>query len=674
MQKLHQHNPTLLLLIAVCAAIMASCRDDDIVVYPTTNDTGHRDSTQYYGLYVLNEGNMGSNKCTLDFLDLTTGIYSRNIYPSRNPSQVMELGDVGNDIKIYGSSLWMVVNMSNKVEVADARTAVSRGHADIPNCRCIAFDGAYAYVSSYVGEIGSESVLGGVYKVDTATLEVTAKVTVGYQPDELAVIGGKLYVANSGGYQVINGKPYDRRVSVIDLKTFTKERDIDVAPNLSLIRPDKHGRLWVASRGDGKAYPSRLYMLEPDANGQMALTDSIDTPVGGMCIAGDSLFFYSSSAHTQGGQNSTFGLVDLTTLTITNRQPIMPPAESPIKTPYGIIVNPSTRDIYVMDATNYVSSGKLYCFSKDGRFKWVTWTGDIPGHACFLSTKADESTPLPSDPTNYSPYILAVDEYVPAPGQFVNTMPECTADDTPASVADKCTEAIGGNRSGLVTLGAYGGYITFHFDHSVVNVEGQRDIYIKGNAYTGNSEPGIVMVMQDTNRNGLPDDTWYEISGSADTDSVGKVVYGYEITYSHAPMADIPWTDNQGRSGKVERNEFHAQEYFPLWLPTPLTFKGTLLPRNAVDRGNGTTHYWWLSTLREGYADNYSNTDTLACSIDIGWAVDANRQPVKLDHIDFVRVYSGQNQQCGWIGETSTEISGAQDLHPRERLKMKNEK
>ena len=660
---INRHIITLMLLLAYLV-ILASCRDDDIVAYPIETDTGHSESTQYGGMYVLNEGNMGSNKCTLDFLDLTTGIYTRNIYPSRNPNQVMELGDVGNDIKIYGSSLWIVVNMSNKVEVADARTAVSRGHVNIPNCRYVAFDGGYAYVSSYVGEIGKESVLGGVYKVDTASLQVVGKLTVGYQPDELAVCNGKLYVANSGGYQALNGKGYDRCVSVIELKTFTKERDIDVAPNLSLIRTDSHGRLWVASRGDYGTYPARLYMLAPNGSGQMALADSIDTPVSGMCIMGDSLYYYGIENDSKGKHTNTFGLIDLNKRTIVSRQAITPPEESPIKTPYGIIVNPSTRDIYVMDATNYVSSGKLYCFSRDGRFKWVTWTGDIPGHACFLNQKADDIPLTPPDPSNYSPYILAVDEYVPAPGQFVNTMPECTADDTPATVAEKCTEAIGGNRSGMVTLGAYGGYITFHFDHSVANVEGQRDIYIKGNAYNGNSEPGIVMVSQDTNHNGLPDDPWYEISGSADTDSVGKVIYGYEITYTPNPMGNIPWTDNQSRSGQVERNEFHSQEYYPLWIGTPLKFKGTLLPRNAEDRGNGTTQYWWLSTLLYGYADNYTSTDINACSIDIGWSVDANRQPIHLDYIDFVRVYSGENQLCGWLGETSTEICGAEDLHP----------
>lgn len=60
---------------------------------------------------------MGSNKCTLDYLDYVNGYYIRNLYSERNPNVVKELGDVGNDIQIYGSKLYVVVNCSHKVEV-----------------------------------------------------------------------------------------------------------------------------------------------------------------------------------------------------------------------------------------------------------------------------------------------------------------------------------------------------------------------------------------------------------------------------------------------------------------------------------------------------------------------------------------------------------------------------
>ena len=360
---------------------LSSCREDDDVVQPTIDDTGQQTITDYLGLYVLCEGNMGSNKATLDYLDLHTGQYHKNIFPSRNPNQVKELGDVGNDCQIYGRRLWLVVNSSNKVEVCTADSAFSLGHVDVPNCRFLAFHEGFAYVSSYVGPTGGSSVLGSVYKIDTLSLQVVAKTTVGYQPEEMAVVDGKLYVANSGGYNAMQGLGYDRTVSVVDLATFREERKIDVAPNLFRLRADSHGQLWVTSRGDYADTPSRLYLLSKDGNGLMAKSDSIDVPVSDLDFRGDSLCYVGASYDANWNQQTNFGVVDIRSKHLLTTQLVKDATE--IETAYGLKIHPLTGDIYVMDATNYVSSGWLFCYDKDGNFRWKTSTGDIPGHACW---------------------------------------------------------------------------------------------------------------------------------------------------------------------------------------------------------------------------------------------------------------------------------------------------
>ena len=642
------------------ALLFCSCRSDDQIIYMEEDVIDAKaDDGEMAGMYVLCEGNMGSNKCTLDFLDLKGGAdgqihYLRNIYAERNPSEVKELGDVGNDVKVYGSQLWLVVNCSNKVEVCRASDTKKIAKIDIPNCRYLAFHEGFAYITSYVGPVGSSSdaPLGQVYKVDTLTHQIVGRVTVGYQPDELEVLGDYLYVANSGGYRAPN---YDNTVSIVNLKTFQEDRKVEVAINLQRIRSDQHGQLWVTSRGNNADQKGTLLWLQPEADGQLSVGGQLDISVGDLCIVGDSLYFINPDT-------KTYGIVNVSTHQVVTSQLSTASELAQVKMPYGIIVNPKTRDFYVMDAKNYVSSGELLHFLADGSFDYKVRTGDIPGHAAFVknTVKTDSASQSADD---VHKFIQAVDEYVPAPGQFVNTLPEATADDTPATMAQKCTERLAGGAGQLVTLGAFGGYITFHFDHPVTNVQGERDFAIWGNAYTGNSEPGIVMVSVDVNGNGLPDDEWYELSGSADTDSIAKVVYDYQVTYTKAPMQDVPWQDNQGKSGAVARNTFHQQEYFPLWLGNELTLKGTLLPPNGHDEGTNGTPYYVLQALRYGYADNYPNSNREGCSFDISWAVDHLRQPVTLSHVDFIRVYNAQLQQCGWLGETSTEITGAEDLH-----------
>lgn len=136
-------------------AFLASCRGDVEMVLSEELQLlpDDRSAETHVGFYLLNEGNMGSNKATLDFLDFKRGVYRRNIYAEINPTVPKEMGDVGNDIAIYGSRLYAVINCSNKIEVMNARTTKRIGQVEIPNCRYIQFHGRYAYVTSYAGPV-----------------------------------------------------------------------------------------------------------------------------------------------------------------------------------------------------------------------------------------------------------------------------------------------------------------------------------------------------------------------------------------------------------------------------------------------------------------------------------------------------------------------------------------
>ena len=370
--------------------LLSACRQDVMIVPMEKSDPGGKTQQgDIIGMYLLNEGNMGSNKSSLDYLDLSdsTAHYYRNIYSQRNPSTVMSLGDVGNDCKIYGSRLWLVINCSNKVEVARADSAIRIGKVNIPNCRYVTFNDRYAYVSSYVGTVyaSSNSPLGSVYKVDTLTLQKVDSCSVGYQPEEMAIIGNQLYVANSGGYQGMTGQGYESTVSVIDMATMQETSKIEVAPNLHHLKADKYNQLWVTARGDYMTEASSIWWLAPDESGKMKVGGYIDQPVSDLCIVGDSLYFYGSQWSEVSMSNTiTYGIINVKTHQVVSTCLSSAPEISKIRMPYGIIVNPIHRDFYLMDAKNYVSSGELLHFLPDGTFDWKVSTGDIPAHAAFL--------------------------------------------------------------------------------------------------------------------------------------------------------------------------------------------------------------------------------------------------------------------------------------------------
>ncbi|BAV07573.1 hypothetical protein SAMN05421788_10977 [Filimonas lacunae] len=373
-------------LVLLLVFATPSCRKDAEVFQAELDSLAAPAQNGYLGFYLLNEGNMGSNKSTLDYFDFTTGIYQRNIYAGINPTVPKELGDVGNDLAIYGSKLYAVINASNKVEVMDAKTAKRIGQIEIPNCRYIKFDKGFAYITSYAGPIEinpNYAQKGYVAKVDTATLAIVARCIVGYQPDELEITGGKIYVANSGGYMGAgNSEKYERTVSVIDLETFTEEKRIDVAYNLHHIKVDKRGDLWVTSRGDYKQLPSRLYFIDKTTQ---QVTDTLPIAVSEFYLDGDSLYIYSTEwSYITNSNVITYGIANTRTHEIVTHSFITDGTDKDIEIPYGIMVHPVTKDIYVTDAGNYVSPGLLYCFSKEGKKKWSVRTGDIPAHFALL--------------------------------------------------------------------------------------------------------------------------------------------------------------------------------------------------------------------------------------------------------------------------------------------------
>lgn len=374
-------NIRLCAVVITMVVLLFSCRKEEQIVPSTSTTVTGGESGEICGFFLLNEGNMGSNKSTLDYFDYQTGIYTKNIYAERNPGVVKELGDVGNDIQIYGNKLYAVVNCSHFVEVMDVRTARHITQISIPNCRYIVFKGRYAYVSSYAGpvQIDPNARLGYVAKVDTVTMSVVGTCTVGYQPEEMVISGNKLYVANSGGYRVPN---YDRTVSVIDLDTFREVKKIDVAINLHRLELDKYGQIWVSSRGDYYDTPSKTFVI--DSRTDEVIDELKLLPNSEMAVCGDSLYVYSTEWSYLTHRNTiSYAIVNVRTRKVVTRNFITDGTNEQIAIPYGIAINPNTREFFVTDAKDYVTPGTLYCFNPDGTKKWSVETGDIPAHIVF---------------------------------------------------------------------------------------------------------------------------------------------------------------------------------------------------------------------------------------------------------------------------------------------------
>lgn len=275
-------------------------------------------------------------------------------------------------------------------------------------------------------------------------------------------------------------------------------------------------------------------------------------------------------------------------------------------------------------------------------------------------------------------YIHQVFEYKPAPGQYVNK--------APWGVPQSANSIIGGI-TGSLTLGAFGGYVIFSFEEPVQNHPQNPygiDFTIFGNPVGTQAEHGIVWVMKDVNENGLPDDTWYELAGSDYFFS--STIQNYEVTYTNPKAdvaADVPWIDNLGNTGYIYTNTFNTQPYYPLVELFPhidndsYSLSGTKV-QDEVYMHSGAT--MGSKSKAFGYADSTprgSGSHTLPNNpytsgiensggdgFDISWAVDYEGNYVDLDEIHFIKVQTAVLAHAGWLGEISTEVTGAAVVEP----------
>ncbi|KAA6310828.1 hypothetical protein EZS27_037939, partial [termite gut metagenome] len=358
----------------------------------------------------------------------------------------------------------------------------------------------------------------------------------------MCVQNNKLYGSNAGGLDSPN---YDNTVSVVDIPAFTEIKRITVGDNPGKICADVYRDVYVAVRGNPTGSNQSLIRIDSRTDN---IAGSYPERVMNFAIDNEVAYIYNYDYHTQSSQIKVF---DVQTETVLRENFITDGTQ--LTTPYGINVNPYNGNVYITDAYNYTVTGDVLCFNPQGELQFRLNDVGINPNTVIFSNKISTSEVNTGKPDIPSAFAGNVWVYTPAPGQFINTATSAYKEGfTAGQVLAYADERI--KQRSLLTLGGFGGNILLGFDHTVENIAGAYDFKIYGNAYEGSSEPGIVLVSKDVNNNGLPDDEWYELAGSEYRSD--KVIKAYEITYYRPVplLANIRWTDNQGREGYIPRN------------------------------------------------------------------------------------------------------------------------
>jgi hypothetical protein len=345
----------LVVVALISSVFFVSCTDD--------NDNNQAPLGSYdNGALILNQGGFGKGNASVSYLSDDFVTQQNTIFSLVNPT--ITLGDTGQDIGLYQNLAFIVLNVSDKIEVVNRYTMahVATIATGLSNPRYIAFSNGKAFVTNW-GDGGSTSD-DYVAVLNLSTYALTTKIAVAEGPERIVENNNKLYVAHQGGYG------YGKTISVINAVDNTLATTINVGdvPNSLEIN---NGALYVICGGKpsySAAETAGSFVKIDLSNNTVSNTISFPakTHPSNLDIVDANVFYTVGSAIYK----STLAASTLpsTPLFTTTAQGV-----------YGVYSFAVNNDkIYVGDAGDYSSNGKVYVYSSMGILEHNYTVGVIP--------------------------------------------------------------------------------------------------------------------------------------------------------------------------------------------------------------------------------------------------------------------------------------------------------
>lgn len=234
------------LSIAAASAILftTSCRNDD-PVNPISQGLYEN------GVLITNEGNFGKPNAGISYIDSgLTGIVN-DVYKTENNQQ--NLGDVLNSVAFSNNKIYLVVNNSNKVVVANRYTMKKEAEItnNIKQPRHATVAGKYLYVTNDMYQ-GPKSV--SIYStIDNSFVKSISFTT---PAEEIHTVGSAVFVQNAS-FGLGN------KVSIINTDTKEIAKEFSVPQGIISTSISYNNAFYVISN---EANDSYIYKYSPEGN------------------------------------------------------------------------------------------------------------------------------------------------------------------------------------------------------------------------------------------------------------------------------------------------------------------------------------------------------------------------------------------------------------------------
>ena len=358
-----------LLLPLMAVFCLASCSDDDVTKEP--------EYVAPWDIYFLNEGSWGMNDASITTYNETSKVYFEDLYYSSNDKK---LGDVAQDI-VYGDNhcLYVAVSESRYIAKLDANckelTRYKTSDTEMQPRSLLLKDG-FLYASFY----GTETEGGIVAKMDTATLAVVQRVSVGSYPEQIAEINGVIAVCNSG-------YGYGNTLSMIDVNSFSVKKELAL-PHMN---PQDivvcNGKFYCNTTEYDESWNSvsRIIEVDPVSFGTKEIAEAFY-----MCPVGDQMIMIKQSTNyytTPYTYENTFYTFDSKTGKVTEgKKDETGSFKLYDRGIYGVFCSPDQKKLYVcvsnQEGSAYVNSD-VYVLDLNGKQLDVFKAGVLTSKVCF---------------------------------------------------------------------------------------------------------------------------------------------------------------------------------------------------------------------------------------------------------------------------------------------------
>lgn len=346
---------TRIMIVAALLTGFVACKKDE--VKPTGPIEGFA--------MVLDEGSWGSNNASISLIKDQSGEIENNWFAEMNGRG---LGDVAQDIVVYGTKAYVTVTFSNTLEVIDLKSGksnmLSMGNRQP---RYIAAANGSLFISCYTNR--------EVVRVDTTDLIAGNFIVKGtgalgnFQPEGVAVANGKVFVASSWISGQNQSYLYDDKMYVFDAGTMEQIETLTVGINPQQVIAVDENHVAVNYNGNYGDKPAGCAIIN---TGSLSVSQTLQA-VTGMTAYNGMIYGY----HSEYGSPATFFRINATDLSKTS-------LNINVNNPYGISVDPSNGDIYVTTDGNYVANGDVHCFTNNGSQQWSSEAEMLPKKVVFF--------------------------------------------------------------------------------------------------------------------------------------------------------------------------------------------------------------------------------------------------------------------------------------------------